>query len=88
MLGFYNTRLKLLPPPSWGDKPRGSEELLGLLLSTLYPNGRKEIRPSLDSKLFRVEPMDLKKKNTILLIILVLAAGTMFFSVMVKMLSG
>jgi hypothetical protein len=32
--------------------------------------------------------MDLKKKNTILLIILALAAVTMFISIMVKMLSG
>jgi len=32
--------------------------------------------------------MDLKKKNTILLIILALAAVTMFISIMVKMLNG
>jgi len=37
MLGFYNTRLKLLPPPSWGDKPRGNDKVLGLILSTQCP---------------------------------------------------
>ena len=88
MLGFYNTRLKLLPPPSWGDKPPGIDKVLGLILSTQYPQRATGKRPPLDSILFRVKPMDLKKKNTILLIILVLAAVTMFFGIMVKMLSG
>ena len=88
MLGLYNTRLKLLPPPSWGDKPTGNDKLLGLILSTEYPQQGPIKSPPLDNNLFRVKPMDLKKKNTILLIILALAAVTMFFSIMVKMLSG
>ena len=37
MLGFYYIRLKLLPPPSWGDKPRGNDKLLGVILPTQHP---------------------------------------------------
>ena len=39
-------------------------------------------------KWFELNLMDLRKKNTILLIVLALAAATMFFGIMIKMVSG
>jgi len=41
-----------------------------------------------DKLLLGIKSMDFKKKNNILLIVLALAAITMFFSIMIKMASG